>query len=172
MNGAVKHGLIIGLIGIAFTTLTYLMGPEAASGPLSYVVFAVTIGLLVYFGIQGRKDNGGYFSFGEAFKYVFITAIVGTVISFVFQYVLYGIIDPSYYTQVGEMALEKIGEMYESMGMDQEQIDAAMEQAKGSMGYSIKNVLIGLGGTSVFYAVVAAIIGAIIKKQNPEEGSF
>lgn len=172
MNGAVKHGLIIGVISIVVTTITYLMGPDAFSGPLSYAMIPITIGLYVYFGIQGRKENGGYFTFGEAFKYIFTMGVVSTILSMVYQYVLFGIIDPDFYVQVGEAALEKTVGVYEAMGMDQSQIDTAMDQAREGLGYTIKNVLIGFGFSLVIGAIGAAIIGAIIKKQNPEEANF
>ncbi len=172
MNGAVKHGLIIGVISIAFTTLTYLLGPEIASGPISYLSIPIAIGLYVYFGIQGRKENGGYFTFGEAFKYIFSMGMIATVVLFAYNYVLFGIIDPDFQVQVAETAMEGMRGTYESLGMSDEQIDTAMEDAKANMGYSIKTVLIGLGTYAVLNAILAAIIGAIIKKQNPEEANF
>ncbi len=172
MNGAVKNGLIIGVISIVLTTVTYLLGPEMAPGPISYLSIPITIGLYVYFGIQGRRENGGYFTFGEAFKYIFSMGMIATVVLFAYNYVLFGIIDPDFQMQVAETAMESMRGTYESMGMSEDQIDTAMEDAKANMGYSVKTVLIGLGMYAIFNAIGAAIIGAIIKKQNPEEASF
>jgi len=68
MNSSVKYGVILGLVNSVLSGILYAMGLEVMMSPLAYIQIVVSIGLFVYFGIQCRKENGGYFTFGEAFK--------------------------------------------------------------------------------------------------------
>jgi hypothetical protein len=48
MNGAIKNGLIIGLIGIIFTTIMYTMGAASFSSPMSLAIWPITIGFRLF----------------------------------------------------------------------------------------------------------------------------
>jgi hypothetical protein len=99
--------------------------------------------------------------------------IVATLISTLYQGVLFGMIDHDFMVQVNDIAIEKSAEVMEAFGVGGDEMERELEKAReANQGFTIKTALQGFGFMAIVGAIGAAIIGAIIKKQNPEEGSF
>jgi hypothetical protein len=167
----VTSGLALGAINIVLAFLFYLMGPETyANYWLLALLFLVPLVLLIVFGVQARKQRGGYMSYKDAFVFLFLTCIVFTVISLGFNLLMFHVIDTDFMTQVKELSLEKTAEMMEGFGMQGEAIDKAVTEAEKSMDENmstvgqIKGAFFGL----IFWAVVSALGALIVKKNKPE----
>ncbi|KAA3621139.1 MAG: DUF4199 domain-containing protein, partial [Bacteroidetes bacterium] len=155
--------IIYGLIG----NLTGLSNPSsgiAATAIFGILSIVIYIGVLVY-AIRKHRDGelGGYITFGRAFIVGFLVAVIMSIIGQLFNYVYLNYIDPDMLAN----SMEGIREMYENMGMDEGTIDEAMVRVESQMDKQ-KTLLGSLPITLVVNAVVAAIVGLIMKKNVPE----
>ena len=172
MNQSVRYGLILGLISVLISVVTlFTFGPETLlSTPFSIGNMLLFMGLTVYFALEIRKSNGGFFTFGEAFKTTFIICAVIVIIGNIYTYLLYNFIEPSLAELTMDKAIETSESMMSAMGADQEAVDKALESIKAEdfeMGPAkiLQGMLFGFG----LYAVFSLIVAAIIKRSNPEE---
>jgi hypothetical protein len=127
-------------------------------GLLSLVIYI----LIMVLSVKKHRDQDlwSYISFKRAFGIAFLSSAIAGVISSVGNWI-YGLVDPGYFDRMQEGAAE----MYENMGMSEEQIEQAMEQIKNP--YSIGNIIMGLGVGMLMGAVIALVIAAIMKKERP-----
>lgn len=171
-NESVKWGVILGGVSVASTLILYIINAELlASTSIMFGIMAISIGLMVYAGIVLRRANGGYISFGEIFMGLMIVTVVSTVISILFQYVLYNVIDPGLVDTLNNAVIKNTTDMMAKFGAPEDAIDQTVEQLKAdlpiknSVGAFAKNFLTAV----ISSGVVSLIISAILKKNQPVE---
>jgi hypothetical protein len=166
----IRYGLLGGLIFVIYGLIGNLAGfarPSAGFGALGInilVSMILYVGLMV-FAIRHFRDNenGGYINFGKAFAIGLGVAVLAGVISSIFTYIYAAYIEPDYF----ETILQETEVMYERFNMSEEQIEQAMEQARKSM-TPTRFVTQSLIGNLIFGAIIAAITGAVMKKNPPQ----
>lgn len=169
-QAAVRPGLITGLVAMAITYITYFIDSSfMASGWFGFGSFALFFALLIYFGAQFRKEQGGFMSFGVAFNFSFIAIFISGLVSLVGQLLLFHVIDPSLPEVLAEITFENTLKMVERFGqnpdtMPSEAIDQLRAQSENSftIGGQIKNFGFGL----IAFAIIALILAAILKKRD------
>ena len=160
---ALIYGVILGLVSVFISLVFYFIGMATVSWT-NWVNMLVGLVLLVYLMIQYRNVHlGGYASFGQIFVMVLVSAgIIATIISAIYQYLLFTVIDPGLVDQVRIVTEEKImsnSRIPESMYDDMlERIDKRM-----NVGYMIKMSLI-FG--PVVNALIGLIVAAFLKKEK------
>ncbi|MEO9482105.1 MAG: DUF4199 domain-containing protein [Ekhidna sp.] len=169
-NHAIKSGLMLAVISIVLTLLIYIVNPATLASMWMMLFFLVFIALVSYFGIQHRKEIGGFMAFGKAWVYSMQLLVVAGLIMTIFNILLYNVIDPELPVILADQSVENAEAMMSRFGMPEDQMDEALEKTRTDtldrftvMG-SIKGFLFGL----IFYAILALITGAIIKKKEPE----
>lgn len=169
-KAAVKPGLTIGLISMALTYVAYFIDSSLlASGWFGLIAIVVFFVLIIFFGRQYRAELGGFMSFGTAFNFSFITMIISGLVGLIGQILLFHVIDPSLPDVLADAALQSSMEMMESFGANPddiptEQLDEMKAATEGNFTLvgQIKNFGFGL----VIYAIIALILGAILKKRD------
>ena len=169
-QAAVKPGLTIGLVSLALTFIAYFIDSTLlASAWFGLVVIVVFFVLIIYFGKQYRTEIGGFMSFGTAFNFSFITMIISGLVGLVGQILLFQVIDPSLAGVLADASFQSSMQMMESLGQNPDSMDPAvlddMRKATEStftLGGQIKN----FGFALIAYAVIALILGAILKKKD------
>ncbi|WP_436517494.1 DUF4199 domain-containing protein [Ekhidna sp. To15] len=169
-NHAIKSGVMLAVISIVLTLLIYIVSPATLASMWMMLFFLVFIALVSYFGIQHRKEIGGFMAFGKAWVYSMQLLVVAGIIMTGFNILLYNVIDPELPAILADQAVDNAESMMSRFGMPEDQMDEALEKTRTDtldrftvMG-SIKGFLFGL----IFYAILALITGAIIKKNEPE----
>lgn len=167
-QAAIKAGLITGLILLVITFVCYFIDYELLGASwLNISLFVLSIGLIIYFGIQHRAELGGFMTYGAAFQFSFVTLIVMLVISTFGNILLFQVLDPSLGEKLADLTMERTLEMMDSFGagnLSSEQID---EMRKGMLdGFSGWGLIKGAGFMLIVYAILALILGAIIKKRD------
>jgi len=162
----VKNGLFLAILMIIITLAIYLLSPVS----LTSFWYSITgFVLVIVFMVKAVRDykiqNQGFASFGEALVQSFGTAIISGVVSAVFTYILYNIID----TGLGDVMKESMVERFENMeGMvgeeAVEQMIASLDEQDFSMG--IGQILTGTMMSVVIYLLIALIVSAITKKND------
>lgn len=171
MQHAIKFGVIMGGIGFVITLLLYAVDYTLlADWKVGLLILCIFIGLIIYAGINYRGQIGGFIAFGKAFQHAFIALAIAGLIGVLGNMLLYTVIDPELPTKLADAAVEKTAAMMESFGAPEESIDEAVEKMKEDMPSNfgplglLKSYLWGL----IFYAVIAAISGLIVRKNQPE----
>ena len=171
MNATVlRYGLIGGLVFIVWALIGILTGISSPGGGFAMIGLNMVINLVLYVGLMvvairfhRDKELGGYISFGRAFGVAFLTALIAGLLSVVFSFIYMNYIDPEYLNST----VKEMEGMYERLGMNEEQIEAAMEQAAKSLTPS-RMLTQGLIGQVIMSGIVGAIVAAIMKKNRPE----
>jgi hypothetical protein len=160
---ALMYGAILGFVSVFISLVFYFIGMATVNWT-SWVIMAINLALLVYLMIQYRNVHlGGYASFGQIFLMVLVSAgIFATIISAVYTYLLYTVIDPGLVDQMRIVAEERI---MSNSRIPESMYDDIMERMEKSMrvGYMVKLALI-VG--PLLNAIIGLIIAAFIKKEK------
>ena len=136
---------------------------------LGIVLFIVVVAFGAISAIKSRKLLGGFISFKQAFSSYFITIAVGTLISSIVGIVIFNYIDPEAAIYLNEQVLILTKETMERIGLPQEAIIAAIEEASKKDNFSLGAQTQAFVFRLVFYAVIGLIVGLIIKKTDPKD---
>jgi len=169
---AIKYGLIWTAINIVVFLLVYYAVPQyMGTWKHSTIQFIVGIGLAIYFTLEIRKQIGGFWSFSEALKSIFILFIIPTVLLYFFSIVFGKWIEPSYPQKITELTLNTTTELMERITDDQEAIDQAIGDAEAAMVKQFNPSFMDMVKSIVFsvliYFVASMIWAAIFKKDRP-----
>jgi hypothetical protein len=162
---ALRWGLIIGLAGVALQLLWMTMGwlsfssnLQASNILLQVISFALSVTLMSMGVRQYRDDHqDGYASFGQAFGTGMMIAIVISVITALFFALYMGDI-------MSEAMNEAIVQQFEESGMDDEEMEQAMEMTKMFSG-PVFLTISGFFG-SMFNGTLMALLAAVFGKRE------
>ncbi len=168
-NASIVWGVGLGVIS-SIVTLIIWMVDVTFLGNWMYglSILVISIVVLVLATKARRKQLGGYITFKEAMLACFSTYIVSLVISIIFSFVLYNVIDPELGTTMKTVAVENTSKMLENFGMDEDAMEEALvnvEEADYSYGAAKAggNLLWG----ALVGAIISAIIALVIRKEKP-----
>ena len=170
IQSAIRPGIILGLVSLVLTYVAYFIDSSLlASGYFGLVALVLFFGLIIYFGKEYRKEVGGFMSFGAAFNFSFFSILISGVIGLIGSLLLFHVIDPSLTQVLGETTFETQLEMMEKFGASPDAMPAEtleeMRQASLS-NFTLVGQLKGFGFGLIAYAIIALILGAILKKRD------
>lgn len=161
---AMFYGLFIGAILIAQFFLGLLVGNFAMLVNLAAIVLLIV--LMYRFGCDCRnRIYDGYWSYGQAFGYLFFLVLYGAFISGVVR-AIYGYFSTSYLSMV-QKTMTLVMEIYENM------LPADMfERIKTQVPPITPNFMIIMGfiqmlGTLINGTITALVLAAFLKKEQP-----
>jgi hypothetical protein len=166
-NSGVKNGLLLGVVSIIFSHISYMINPKWLITGIAYFGFIIVIYFMYRSAAQERKANEGLLSFGEALKSTFLTYVIGTLISAVYLYLMFNVIDLSLNDVMREVQIDQ-GEMVAKfLGAEDQMENLADELDKQNLQMDLMMVinqyLIGL----IFPGfILALVIAAITKKEQ------
>jgi len=171
-NPALIYGVIAGLAICVFSIILYMMGSEQF---MSYAWFnyIILIVVAVLAGLAKKKAKDNYLPFSEALKTVFGTMVLAMFIQTMFNYVLFNFIDVPFSEAIKQASIDKGEQMLKRFNAPQDDIDKYLDKMAKDNPNSISNLLMGFGIFSIVSFIIALIISAIIKRNNPEfENTF
>jgi len=167
-NG-ISYGIITGVVSALITTLIYSIDLKLFTsmwvGFISIAIY-ITIGVVLL--SKTKKDLKGVFPFKDAFTTYFISAVVGILISVVFNIILFNFIDPSAKESIKELSIKYAVEMMEKFNTPPSAINEAVKKLQENDQFSVIELLKG----SIFSIVFSALFGlllALIFKSKPTE---
>ena len=142
---------------------------QGTSGKPQLIRCLTYIVVMVLAAKDHREKNGGFINFGEAFKTVFFTGVVGSVISILFTLIWMNLIDTSVPEKMAEMAMNSTRDMLEKLGADENTIADSIEKAEEEMEgkFTPFNFLLQGLQNILFGIIPSAIIAVIMKKEEP-----
>ncbi|MBN8642522.1 MAG: DUF4199 domain-containing protein [Flavobacteriales bacterium] len=164
-NG-INFGIITGVVSILITTLMYTIDLSLFTSVwvgLSLIAFYIIIGVVLL--SKTKKELGGVFSFKDAFTTYFISAVVGILISVVFNILLFNFIDPSAKDAIKDLSIKSTVEMLEKFDTPSNVINETVKKLQESDQFSTFEQLKGSVFSMVFSAVFGIILAAIFKSK-------
>jgi len=157
------NGLILGLIGIVYTMVFYFL--DLTTNRLQGWVFLLILIVILFLLVKSFRDNYRYglITFGQAFGAGMIIFLYYAIISAVFAYILYAIIDPNLIDK--QLAFTE-GEMMKR-GLPQEAVDMSMSMQRKIMKPAIM-APISIFGNMFYGLIMSLIVAAFVRKEgNP-----
>jgi hypothetical protein len=167
-NG-ISYGIITGVVSALITTLIYSIDLKLFTSMwvgFASIAIYITIGVVLL--SKTKKELKGVFPFKDAFTTYFISAVVGILISVVFNIILFNFIDPSAKESIKELSIKYAVEMMEKFNTPSSAINEAVKKLQENDQFSIIELLKG----SVFSIVFSALFGlllALIFKSKPSQ---
>ena len=170
IQSAVRPGIILGLVSLVLTYVAYFIDSSyLASGYFGLVALVLFFGLIIYFGKEYRNELGGFMTFGVAFNFSFFAILISGVIGLIGSILLFHVIDPSLPQVLGDITFESQLEMMENFGASPDSLaPEVLDEMREASAYNftLMGQLKGFGIGLIAYAIIALILGAILKKRD------
>ncbi|MDP3468301.1 MAG: DUF4199 domain-containing protein [Daejeonella sp.] len=171
-KAASTNGVIIGILSTVIGIVTFYVFP-ALLGSMSFGIATLFVSLLIYifFTIDLRKKIGGFWSFREALKGIFLMSFVAGLIYSLSNVVFYKFIEPGAFDKIAGFMESGMSQTFENMGMEQEKIDETVakqiEGIKAQYDPTLAQFFKNLGIAIIIQFVMSLIFAAIFKKEAP-----
>jgi hypothetical protein len=158
-----NSGLILGLIGLVYSLLMYFLD-LTFNQYQGYIFYVIQVVALFYLIKSYRENyNNGFISYGQAVGTGVIISVYAAIISAIFVYILYAVIDPGLVTK----QLVFIEETLVKRGLTQAQIDTAMNIQAKMIKPAIMAPISVFGGV-LWGAILSLIVAIFVRKEgNP-----
>ncbi len=167
MKPSVRYGLLLGAVLSALPLLFFALGVEKedmiqkVSGFLNVAITAV----IIFMGIREMRTlQNGFITFGKGFSTGMMIALIGGVITTVFSYLYFTVINPGMITYIKMKQEEEM--------LNRGMTDADIEKMAGTMEmFSNPAAMAGFAliGMLVIGLVISLISSGILKKEDPSE---
>ena len=171
-KAASTNGVIIGILSTVIGVVTYYVFPSLL-GSMSFGIGTLVVSLLIYvfFTIDLRKKIGGFWTFKEALKGIFLMSFIAGLIYSLANVVFYKFIEPGAFEKIAGFMESGMSQTFENMGMEQEKIDEAVakqiEGIKAQYDPTFAQFFKNLGIAVIIQFVMSLIFAAIFKKETP-----
>ena len=159
-----NYGLFLGLASVMVGAIIYAMGKIYEFAMVTGIVGLLLIVVFIILGIlKYKQSNGGFLSLSEALKIGLGIALIGGLISVIYNYLFATFIEPDFIKNMTEIQIDKIIESRPSLTEDQ--IDAIRAtEPKGPFFNASMGIIF-----SLFIGFIVALIGGLIMKKTDEE---
>ncbi len=167
-NIGVKYGVYAGIIAIVIELLTYLMGPSIyfhwSKGILGFIILVAAMAMA---GKAFKESNGGYATWKELLTPTFVVGIVSSIISTIFQFLMFNVIDTSLASAQKEAVISTMEGYADVIG--EEGMEKFMDNLESqTFGLGPAQVLQTILVLIIFSFIIAAIVSAIQKRNRAE----
>jgi len=169
---ATKVGGILGAASIVLLFLVYMISfPLIATIKFAFLLFLLGMGIVVWGGIDHRKQIGGYMPYGQAYVFSFVTFITAGILSTIFNMVLYNVIDPALPEKISEVMISNTEEMLHRFNAPDSRIDETLDEMRNGVSkqFSPGGLLLGYVKGLIWWAIISLIAALFIRKDKPVE---
>jgi hypothetical protein len=162
LRSTLNYGVMLGLALVIYSILLWMFNATFNQG-LSYISYVIMIGGIVLATRAYRdQEQGGYISYGRSLGVGTLTVLFASVITSVYTYLLFSVIDPGLLDRLMIMREEAF---YES-GLADDQIDMALQMTERFARPGIMAISGFFGG--VFVGFIISLITSIFLKKEEE----
>jgi ABC-type siderophore export system fused ATPase/permease subunit len=169
-NSVIRYGVIVGGVISAYMAMLYAAGPDVfASWWYSVVMYPLSIGLICYFTVQLRnKHTSEPFHFKNTFVIILSMLMLATLISTVWNIILFNVIDTTLAKELSERILEQTAETMEKWGAPEDTIKDTLKEMRDlpAQFKPLAQLLSWLKG-GIFMAIISLICASFIKRKEP-----
>lgn len=167
MKIALKYGLIYSGINILWSLLLYVT--EFNRSDNANIFQFLTLGFAVVCIVMAvnefkRTEGNGFITFGNAFRSSLVISLIGGITGAAFMVLFVEVIDPSFKDFILQKQMDQMAEM----GMSEDAVEQAIENAAR---YQTPFWMFtwGVMGSLLMGVIISLIMGAILKKPDPNE---
>lgn len=168
-NG-VSYGIITGVVSALITTSIYAIDLNLFT---AWWVTLISISSYLIISIvlltKTKKELNGIFSFKDAFTTYFISAVVGILISVIFNIILFNFIDPSAKESIKELSIKYAVEMMQKFNTPSSAINEAVKKLQENDQFSIIELIKGSVFSIIFSALFGLLLALIFKSKPTQE---
>lgn len=167
-KAGMTYGVYLGLISIVFTLIAYVAG-IVGENYTSWISLVISIAFVSWALINFRdKQNGGFLTYKQGVGLGFMTFLIGGILSSVFTYILFAIIDPGLVEQIVQKSLEEALQKSPEIEANIDMVEKWTRMFVNPAAMAIMGVVMSaIGGI-----IISLILAAIFKKeQSIFEGS-
>ena len=162
MKSSLTYGIYLGIVSILLSVVLYVMGYTFEKW-VQYTSYPIIIGAIIWAQVAYKKALGGEMTYGQALGIGTMTVVFSGVLSAIYVYLLYTVIDPSLLDQLRLVTEQQMVER----GIPEEQLDATIAMASKFQQPAIMAIMaIVLGGILGF---IISLITGIFTKKNPSD---
>ena len=162
---ALNYGLLLGFVSVLINVAVYAMGRHYEQdwrvGVISFIIMVVIITL----GIKKYKEaNGGFLSLGQGLKTGIGIALIGVVISIIYNLVFMNFIEPDFIENLLEVTRQKL--------IDNPKVTEEVMEAQMKITEKMLSPVINIGlafAASLFFGFVISLIASLIMKKSEED---
>jgi cell shape-determining protein MreD len=161
LKPALIYGAILGGAGVLFGLILYFLDMGLESW-VQWASLLITIAVMVYCLVAYRNEYlGGFASYGKILKMAIAISIVSVIISAIYQYLLFAVLDPDMMDKVRLTIEERI---MNNPRIPESFYDQAMERAEKNL--TIQRMVLNtvIWGT-IASIILGLIISAFVKKE-------
>ena len=168
-NG-VSFGIITGVVGALITALIYSIDLKLFTAWwVTVLTFSFYIVIAIVLLSKTKKELLGVFPFKDAFTTYFISAVIGIMVSVVFNILLFNVIDPSAKESIKEISIKYAVEMMEKFNTPTSTINEAIKKLQENDQFSIIELLKGSAFSIVFSALFGLLLALVFKSKSSKE---
>lgn len=168
-NG-ISYGIITGVVGALITATIYAIDLKLFT---AWWVTVLTVSFYIIIAIvlltKTKKELKGIFSFKDAFTTYFISAVIGILISVLFNIILFNFIDPSAKESIKEISIKYAVEMMQKFNAPSSAINEAVKKMQENDQFSIIELLKGSAFSIVFSSLFGLLLALIFKSKPSQE---
>jgi len=168
-NG-ISYGIITGIVSALITTAIYSIDLNLFT---AWWVTLISISSYIIISIvllsKTKKELKGIFSFKDAFTTYFISAVIGILISVVFNIILFNFIDPSAKESIKEISIKYAVEMMHKFNTPSSAVNEAVKKLQENDQFSIVELIKGSVFSIVFSALFGLLLALIFKSKPTQE---
>lgn len=158
-----KYGIIIGLILIIYSMILEFLGLEwKTQQTLGYITYVILIIGIVLAHKAFKEGGDGFMSVGQGLGVGTLLSLIAGVLSSIFSFIYIKFIDDSMLEKIKDAQIEQM----ENQGMDDAQIEQAMEIA-GKFTTPVAILIMGIVGMVFIGFILSLIVSLFTKKSNP-----
>lgn len=164
-NG-ISYGIITGIGSILITTLIYIIDLELFTAwwiSLLSISFYLIIAIVLL--NKTKKELNNSLSFKDAFTTYFISALIGIIISVIFNIILFNYIDPSAKDAIKELTIKYMINAMQKFNAPSSTINEAIKNLQENDQFSISGLLKGSLSYIVFSTIFGLILAAFFKSK-------
>lgn len=155
-------GVYLAIALILLSVIFYVTG-NTFSKTAQYLSYPVFIAGIIWGQISYKKELGGIMTYGQALLAGLLTMVFASIISSIYTYILYTIIDPSLQEQMRIFTEEQLVQR----GISEEQMEMSLKMAS-KFQTPVMMVVMGIVG-GAFMGLIISLITAIFIKKNPSD---
>ncbi len=156
-------GVYLAIVLILISVIFYVIG-NPFSKVAQYSMYPIMIAGIIWAQLSYKKTLGGTLTYGQAVGVGVLAMVFASVISGIYTYLLYAVIDPSLQEQLRIYTEEQI---IKQGKVPEEQLEMVVNMATKLQTPAVMFVMAIAGGA--FIGLIISLITAIFIKKNPSD---
>ena len=165
-TSSVRYGFILAAFSILLSLVTYLLDISSTGYLIGILSLVGSIFIMYFAGHTEKNKLGGFISWKQALKAIWICGMIGFSLGTVYQIVFMKYIDHSVLEEQKEMKIKMIENFRGSMGDEAAEKQIELIQSEDML--SLKNISIMLASAIIASFIISALLALIVRRENPQ----